>query len=67
MDDTLLNFGLQIAYALGAFVLGRVWTRSKDLTARQRAMENGTRATLKIELCRIHWLLQVTLGYSRLL
>ncbi len=39
MDANLVGFFLQVAYALGAFALGRVWTRSKDLTARQKAME----------------------------
>ena len=54
MNESLLGFGLQILYAIGAFALGTAWNRSKDLTARQKAMENGTRAMLKMELCRIH-------------
>ncbi len=54
MDANLMGFFLQVAYALGAFALGRVWSKSKDLTARQKAMESGTRAMLKMELCRIH-------------
>ena len=54
MDSTVLGFSLQVAYAVGAFVLGTVWNKSRNLSIRQKAMESGTRAMLKMELCRIH-------------
>ncbi len=54
MDSTLLGFILQVTYAVGAFVLGTAWNKSRSLSLRQKAMESGTRAMLKMELCRIH-------------
>lgn len=54
MDATLISFGLQVSYSVGAFVLGYFWNKSRELSARQLAMERGTRALLKTELCRIH-------------
>lgn len=54
MDSTVLGFVLQITYAVGAFILGTAWNKSRSLSIRQKAMESGTRAMLKMELCRIH-------------
>ncbi len=54
MDSTVLGFILQVTYAVGAFTLGHFWNKSHELSARQLAMEKGTRALLKTELCRIH-------------
>ncbi len=54
MDSTVLGFSLQVAYAVGAFVLGTAWNKSRSLSDRQKAMESGTRAMLKMELSRIH-------------
>ena len=66
MNSEFWALGLQIVYSVGSFVLGYFWTKSRALSARQAAMEDGTRALLKMELCRIHResIQQGTLSYD---
>ena len=54
MDSALVSFYLQIVYAVGALIFGYAWNKQRGLSARHKGMENGTRALLKMELCRIH-------------
>lgn len=54
MESEIISFGLQILYTIGGGILGYFWNRNKNLEARNMALEQGMRATLKIELRRLH-------------
>lgn len=54
MEDIVQSLLTQWVSAIVTFLLGFLWHRYRTLANREQNMEKGIRATLKLELRRIH-------------
>nr|DAG49954.1 MAG TPA: minor structural protein [Bacteriophage sp.] len=54
MDPFISNMVTQGGYAVLSFAVGYLLNKSRSLTTRRKALENGVKVLLKIELRRAH-------------